>query len=90
MEIFLAIFSSLFSVANPLGAMPVFIMLTEGSTLLEKRRQAFKISFYVISILLLFFFSGNLIPDFFRHLGHDIMKLTWDVEGMSFVTQLNI
>ncbi|MEM7108106.1 MAG: MarC family protein [Bacteroidota bacterium] len=65
MEIFLAAFSSLFSVVNPLGAMPIFIMLTQESTKLEKRRQAIKISIYIIAILLTFFFGGNLILNFF-------------------------
>ncbi|MEO9804738.1 MAG: MarC family protein [Reichenbachiella sp.] len=65
MEIFLATFSALFSVVNPLGAMPIFITLTEGSSLAEKRKQAIKISAYVIGILLMFFFAGNMILGFF-------------------------
>lgn len=65
MEIFLTIFGALFSVVNPLGAMPIFIMLTEESTLKERRNQAFKASFYMVCILLIFFFSGNIILNFF-------------------------
>lgn len=65
MEVFLTIFSALFSIVNPLGAMPIFIMLTEDSTLAQRRRQAFKTSFFVILILLVFFFSGNIILNFF-------------------------
>lgn len=65
MELFLAVFSSLFSVVNPLGAMPVFIMLTQDATQSEKRKQAIKISINVIAVLLVFFFAGNLILNFF-------------------------
>lgn len=65
MEIFLAAFSALFSIVNPLGAMPVFIMLTEGASLIEIRTQSIKISIYVIVILLVFFFAGNIILGFF-------------------------
>ncbi|MFT4738387.1 MAG: multiple antibiotic resistance protein [Cyclobacteriaceae bacterium] len=65
MEVFLTIFSALFSIVNPLGAMPVFIILTEGSTLAQRRKQAIKISLFVIAILLIFFFSGTIILNFF-------------------------
>ena len=65
MEVFLALFSALFSIVNPLGAMPIFIMLTAGMAKIEKRRQALKIAGYVVIILLVFFFSGNVILDFF-------------------------
>lgn len=65
MEIFLAVFSALFSVVNPLGAMPIFIMLTEESTFSERRVQAIKIAFYIVCILLVSFFAGNYILHFF-------------------------
>lgn len=65
METFLAVFSGVFSVVNPLGAMPVFVSLTEGASFSEKRQQAVKISIYMISILLAFFFAGNQILSFF-------------------------
>lgn len=45
--------------------MPVFIILTEGSTLAQRRKQAIKISLFVIAILLIFFFSGTIILNFF-------------------------
>lgn len=45
--------------------MPVFVGLTEGSDIREIRRQAVKIGLLVTVILLVFFFSGNLILQFF-------------------------
>ena len=65
MEIYLGIFSALFSVVNPLGAVPIFVSLTEGSSFKELRVQSLKIGLFIIIILLLFFFSGNLILQFF-------------------------
>lgn len=65
MEIFLATFSALFPVINPLGATPVFLAMTE--TLDEKSRdeQALKACFYMIGILTVFFFAGTFILNFF-------------------------
>ena len=65
MELFLTIFGALFSVVNPMGAMPMFVMLTENTAIAEKRKMALKIAFYVVCILLVFFFSGNYILNFF-------------------------
>ena len=65
LETFLGAFSALFSVVNPLGAMPIFLMFSEGSTRKERRTQAIKITFYMILILVAFFFAGNAILNFF-------------------------
>ncbi|MEQ9286210.1 MAG: MarC family protein [Cyclobacteriaceae bacterium] len=64
-ETFLAAFSALFSVVNPLGAMPVFLMLTTGNSRPERRGQAIRIAIFMILILTVFFFAGNLILNFF-------------------------
>lgn len=65
MEIFLGIFSALFSVVNPFGAVPIFVSLTEGASFKELRKQSMKIGFFMVMILLVFFFSGNMILQFF-------------------------
>lgn len=65
LETFLGAFSALFSVVNPLGAMPVFLMLSTDSTLKERRHEAIKIAFFMVLILLTFFFAGNIILSFF-------------------------
>lgn len=65
MELFLGIFSALFSVVNPLGAIPIFVSLTEGNSIGEIRKQSLKVGLFMIIILLAFFFSGNAILQFF-------------------------
>lgn len=65
MEIYLGMLSALFSVVNPLGAVPIFVSLTEGASFLELRKQSLKIGFFMVLILLVFFFSGNVILQFF-------------------------
>ncbi len=64
-ETFLGAFSALFSVVNPLGATPVFLMLSADATHSERRQQAIKVAFFMVLILVAFFFAGNLILGFF-------------------------
>lgn len=61
----LAIFSALFSVVNPFGAIPIFLALTQEMDNKARKRIALKSSFYMVLILLVFFFAGKLILDFF-------------------------
>lgn len=63
--LFLSVFASLFSVVNPLGAMPVFIALTKEMSDRERRATAIRTSIYFVLILLLFFFTGAFIISFF-------------------------
>jgi multiple antibiotic resistance protein len=62
---FLAIFTALFSVVNPFGAIPIFLTLTHDLDNKTRRNQALKTSIYMIIILLVFFFAGKLILNFF-------------------------
>jgi multiple antibiotic resistance protein len=62
---FLAIFTALFSVVNPFGAIPIFLALTNDLDIKTRRNQALKTSIYMIIILLVFFFAGKLILNFF-------------------------
>ncbi len=59
MEILLATFTTLFSVVNPFGAMPVFLTLTSGE------RGADRACFYMVAILTVAFFGGQYILNFF-------------------------
>jgi multiple antibiotic resistance protein len=61
----LASFSSLFSVVNPITAMPVFMSLTEGDSDKEKSRTARKASIYMFFVLILFLLAGTYILSFF-------------------------
>lgn len=61
----IASFTSIISVANPLGAMPVFISLTEHNTADDRIAIARKASFYMFLILTLFLLAGTYIMSFF-------------------------
>lgn len=61
----LASFTSLFSVVNPLTAMPVFLSLTEDQTLDEKVATARKASIYMFFVLITFLLAGTYILSFF-------------------------
>lgn len=61
----IASFTSLFSVVNPLTAMPVFMSLTEQNTADEKAKMARKASVYMFCILAVFLFVGTYILSFF-------------------------
>lgn len=65
MEILLATFTTLFSVVNPFGAMPVFLTLTEHETAGERARTALRACFYMVGVLTVSFFAGRYILDFF-------------------------
>ncbi|MEX2586234.1 MAG: MarC family NAAT transporter [Balneolaceae bacterium] len=60
-----ASFSSLFSVANPTAAMPVFLSLTSGYTDEEKKVTAKWTCIYAFLVLTVFLFAGTAILHFF-------------------------
>ncbi|MEZ5057197.1 MAG: MarC family NAAT transporter [Saprospiraceae bacterium] len=64
-ELFIAVLASLFSVVNPIGAVPVFLSLTPDYTPAERDKTAIHTSLYFVLILLSFFFAGTLILSFF-------------------------
>jgi multiple antibiotic resistance protein len=63
--LFLSAFAGLFSVLNPLGAMPLFLTLTAGETSASRKLIARKASIYMVIILLVAFFVGQYILNFF-------------------------
>lgn len=65
MEVFLATFSALFSVVNPFGAIPLFAALTEDLDKKARNEQAMKACIYMTGILIVFFFAGTFILNFF-------------------------
>ena len=65
LEFFLAILGSLFSVVNPLGAVPVFLALTPDYNAAERRGTALRTSVYFALLLIAFYFGGTLILQFF-------------------------
>lgn len=72
MEIILTTFSALFSVVNPFGAMPVFLTLTQDDSNQQRRQQALKACLYMVGILVIFFFAGQYILNFFGLRIHDL------------------
>jgi multiple antibiotic resistance protein len=65
MGLFIATFSALFSVVNPLGAMPVVLALTANDSPAWREIQVRKAAIYLACILIVFFLVGTYILDFF-------------------------
>jgi len=58
-------FVTLFPIVDPPGAIPVFCTLTADSRSEVRRRMAFKTALNVLIILLVFYFVGEFILEFF-------------------------
>lgn len=58
-------FLSLFAIANPIGAIPIFYSLTAEDTPRFQRFQARKTSINVVLVLVIFLIAGRLILEFF-------------------------
>jgi multiple antibiotic resistance protein len=65
MELFIYIFVALFSVINPLGAIPIFVGLTQSDTKAERQRISFWTAINVFIILIVSFFIGQYVLAFF-------------------------
>lgn len=65
LTLFIASFTSLFSVANPLAAIPVFLSLTNRFSDEERVRTAKKASIYMFALLIVFLLIGTYVLSFF-------------------------
>jgi len=65
MELFIYIFAALFSVLNPLGAVPIFVGLTQDYTKIERSRVSVWTAINVFIILIISFFIGEYVLKFF-------------------------
>jgi len=74
MDLFLITFAALFSVINPLGTVPIFLGLTHGDTREAKNRTAFWASVNVFIILVVSFFIGQIILNFFG-ISIDVLRI---------------
>jgi multiple antibiotic resistance protein len=63
--VFVAVLASFFSVVDPVGAVPVFLSLTQNHTRAQRARIALNTSIYFVLISLSFFFAGSYILSFF-------------------------
>ncbi len=61
----ITILASLFSVVNPLGAIPMFLTLTADETREERNHTSLMTSIYFVIILMSFFWAGTYILGFF-------------------------
>ncbi|MGB3799284.1 MAG: MarC family NAAT transporter [Lewinella sp.] len=62
---FFATLGSLFSVVNPFGAVPMYLTLTNDYNRMERAQSARRTAMYFMIILVVFFFAGTLILNFF-------------------------
>jgi len=65
MELFFSIFAALFSVINPLGTVPIFVGLTQSDSKINRDKTAFWTSINVLAILVVSFFAGKFVLQFF-------------------------
>lgn len=65
LEFGLFAFTSLFTMINPIGVVPVFISMTVGASPQEKRATARKATFTALLLLLMFALTGQFIFQFF-------------------------
>ncbi len=62
---FFATLGSLFSVVNPFGAVPMYLTLTNDYSNRERSHTAQRTAVYFMMILIVFFFAGSVILNFF-------------------------
>lgn len=68
------IFAALFSVINPLGAVPIFVGLTSNDTKAERSRISLWTAINVFIILIISFFIGEYVLKFFG-IGIDALRI---------------
>ncbi|MEY4904657.1 MAG: hypothetical protein RLZZ292_2472 [Bacteroidota bacterium] len=64
-SLFISVLVSIFSVVNPIGAIPVFLSMTPHYTKEEREQTALRTSIYFVLILMAFFWLGAHILGFF-------------------------
>ena len=65
LTIFIAVLTRLFSIVNPVGAVPLYLTLSAGHTESERNRISLNASIYTVGIMLAFFWGGAFILSFF-------------------------
>lgn len=63
--IFIAVLTRLFSIVNPVGAVPLYLTLSADHTDAERNRVSLNASIYTVGIMLAFFWGGAFILSFF-------------------------
>nr|WP_298002433.1 MarC family NAAT transporter [uncultured Flavobacterium sp.] len=78
MDLFLITFAALFSVINPLGSVPIFLGLTQDDSKESKNKTALWASINVFIILVISFFIGKVILNFFG-ISIDVLRIAGGV-----------
>lgn len=78
MDLFLITFAALFSVINPLGSVPIFLGLTQDDSKDSKNKTALWTSVNVFIILVISFFIGKVILNFFG-ISIDVLRIAGGV-----------
>ncbi|WP_339611669.1 MarC family NAAT transporter [uncultured Planktosalinus sp.] len=65
MDLFLYAFAALFSIMNPLGTVPIYVGLTQEEDTAERKKTALITAVNVLVILLISFFLGKYLLEFF-------------------------
>ncbi len=65
LELMLSTTAAIFSIVNPLGAIPLFLSLTADYTFKHRLQISIQTSLYTIGILLVFFWAGIYLLNFF-------------------------
>ncbi len=63
--IFIAVLTRLFSIVNPVGAVPLYLTLSADHNDAERNRVSLNASIYTVGIMLAFFWGGAFILSFF-------------------------
>lgn len=74
MDLFIFTFGALFSVMNPIGSVPIFLSLTQDDSKRSKKRTALWTSINVLIILIVSFFAGRYILNFFG-ISIDVLRI---------------
>lgn len=62
---FIRAFSILFVILDPFGVFPIFLSLTEGFSVTQRRKAANSAIIFAAAILFAFLFAGSLVLDYF-------------------------
>jgi multiple antibiotic resistance protein len=74
MDLFIFTFGALFSVMNPVGSVPIFLRLTQNDSKRSKNKTALWTSINVFIILIISFFAGKYILNFFG-ISIDVLRI---------------
>ncbi len=74
MDLFIFTFGALFSVMNPIGSVPIFLSLTQDDSKHSKSKTALWTSINVLIILIVSFFAGQYILNFFG-ISIDVLRI---------------